>query len=199
MIGALRKGLGRFRRGEDGGTIAIEFLLMAPLLIWAVAATVVFFDGFRSRFLIQKSTSTIADAISRETNTLDPDYIGGMSDLLEIMTPTITDHGLRVSLVEFNDEDDTYSVVWSAHKGSFSDALKSPDLTDDTDRLPLMADEERYVLVETSGNYDNPIHSLFGPILSDLSFYDAITISPRFNDTICYTPDGNVDNALCRD
>lgn len=181
----------RFRMSQSGSA-SLEIVLMAPLLIWAVAATVVYFDGFRSKFNVQKSATTIADAISRETLPLDESYIDGMFDLYEVLTPTVSDRGMRVSVIAFfidedNDADEgEFDVIWSEERGAIDDPLDNADLPDFEDRLPLMGNDDRYILVELTADYSNAIATTFGAVLQDIPFFEFVAISPRFTGRTCY-------------
>ena len=55
----------RFSTNEDGG-LSIEAVLAIPLLVWALTATIVFYDAFKTPHISQKATYTIADMLSHE-------------------------------------------------------------------------------------------------------------------------------------
>ena len=62
-----------FARREDG-TIALEAMVMTPILFWTFLALFSIFDTFRTYSANQKAAFTVSDAISRETVPLDDDY-----------------------------------------------------------------------------------------------------------------------------
>ena len=55
-----------FARREDG-VIALEAMIMMPLLFWTFLALFSIFDTFRIYAANQKAAFTVSDAISRET------------------------------------------------------------------------------------------------------------------------------------
>jgi len=107
MIRKIILNLKRFR-SSDEGSLSVEMILMVPLLLWAVMTTIVFFDGFRSQFQVQKSTATIADYVSRAEEIIYPNEVDGMFDLYEILTPDVSDRGLRVSEFQYQQSTNDY-------------------------------------------------------------------------------------------
>ena len=66
-----------FRRSEEG-SLSVETIFAIPMLVWAITATFVFWDAFKTLNVSQKATYTVADMLSRETQTIDADYLTGM-------------------------------------------------------------------------------------------------------------------------
>ena len=50
---------------ESGGSVSMELVLTLPLLLWALAATAVFYDGYRARYQAEMAAQTVADIMSR--------------------------------------------------------------------------------------------------------------------------------------
>ena len=86
---ALRSLLAQFKGREDG-SIAVETVIMLPLMFWAYLAMYSTFDTFRMYNLNQTAAYTVGDAISRETQAIDADYLRGMQQLslIHISEPT---------------------------------------------------------------------------------------------------------------
>lgn len=194
MLNALRNHIKRLVT-SDHGTVSIELVLMFPLLIFVLTSTIVYFDGFRSKFALQKTTTTVADTISRELTLIGPDYIDGLADLFQVLTPGLSNRGMRLSVISYNEEDDEHNVVWSQVRGVITETIEDEDLLLWQDRFPLMADLERYVVVETTGGFASEFDDFFGSALGYFQFADFVTISPRFNRTVCFDDGVSIDPA----
>lgn len=171
---------------DESGVLAVEAILIFPMLVWAIAATFIFFEGFRQSAANLKAASTVSDLISRETQTVTNDYIDSLHELMEAMVNNGSDVNMRVSLVVYDQSDDRHYVRWSAVRGT------AINLTDDTvedlrANLPPMPDQDTLILVETSNNYV-PVFDirLFSPegLLSSITFDNFIIARPRFTNEI---------------
>lgn len=143
--------LTRFLRREDG-SIALETMIALPMLFWAYLAMYSIFDTYRMYNLSQTATYTIGDAISRETQAIDPDYLRGMQELFEYMTRGQGQTALRVTSVWYDETDDRYHVDWSQTRGWVA-PLTSAEVRNWHAKLPVMPDNERVTLVETWRDY----------------------------------------------
>lgn len=143
--------LSRFLRREDG-TIAMETVIALPMLFWAYLSMYSIFDTYRMYNLNQTATYTIGDAISRETQAIDPDYLRGMQELFEYMTRGQGQTAIRVTSVWYDETDDRYHVDWSQTRGWVS-PLTSEEVRNWHSKLPVMPDNERVTLVETWRDY----------------------------------------------
>lgn len=143
-----------FVRREDG-TIAIEAMIILPLLFGTFLSLFSIFDAFRQYSLNQKAAYTVADAISRETIPLNAEYLDGIAELFEYMTRPGTDMKLRVTSVYFDADEDLYKMDWSETNGNIN-AQTPNSVSNLTDRLPVMVHNERIMLVETWSTYDPP-------------------------------------------
>ena len=160
MIRYLRK----LWRQEDG-TLIFEFLVFAPLMFWTFIATLAYFDLYRTEAVSEKAAMTIADMISREQNYITDAYIDGAHELLTFLTRNDPDPGMRVSVLRFHDKaseinpddaTDHYHIVWSEIRGNADlGVMTSKQASDMSPRLPLMADGDRIILVETWTHYSS--------------------------------------------
>lgn len=66
LLATLKRQIGKFRKEEEGASQSVEFLLSFPLLVWALLATLQYFDAYRTQLISTKATITIGDMISRE-------------------------------------------------------------------------------------------------------------------------------------
>lgn len=98
---------------ETRGAIAVELVIVLPLLLWALAATAVFFDGFRTRYMAQVAVQTVADAMSRETAAFTSEYMEGMNAVFDHLASNSTTTRLRISSVRWNATTSTNELVWS--------------------------------------------------------------------------------------
>lgn len=83
----------------------------------------VYFDVFRQQAVNQKANYAIGDMISRETEELDDDYIDSAFKLFGLLTKNNVNADqltgfysadLRISVVSYDADDESYSVEWSA-------------------------------------------------------------------------------------
>ena len=165
-------------RDEERGSIAIETVLIIPALFWAWLAMFAIFDAYRQYSINQKAAYTIGDMVSRETAPIDDNYIKGMRDMLKYLTNTrqTTDVAIRISSVQYDEEDDIYALEWSEIQGTFIAALAEGETNKWHDRLPILPDNERITIVETFVKYDPP----FDTGLSDRIVRNFVFTRPRY-------------------
>lgn len=143
-----------FRRDENGSA-AIETVILIPALFGAWLAMFAIFDTYRHHSMSQKAGYMIGDMISRETNFLDPAYLVGTQKLLQFLTlAKLEDTAIRVSSIKY--KDNIYEKHWSKVQGEGPSELSGSEIALLSDRLPVMADGEYIVLVETWVEYDPP-------------------------------------------
>ena len=85
MLNAIHTRLRRFVR-DTAGNMTLETVIWMPLMILVLGATFSFYEAFRQKSLNTKAAFTIADALSRETDPVDDQYLDGMLELLEFLT-----------------------------------------------------------------------------------------------------------------
>jgi len=120
--------LARFKGREDG-SIAVETVIMLPLMFWAYLAMYSTFDTFRMYNLNQTAAYTVGDAISRETQAIDPDYLQGMQQLFEYLTRGAGQTDMRVSSIWYDEANNRYHTDWSQVRGTPT-PLTSDDVRD---------------------------------------------------------------------
>ncbi len=193
MLKRLKSRLRRFRRDESGSMIA-EMVIMFPTLAAAMVATFVYFDAFRAQSVIMKTAYTLSDALSRETELITNTYLTSLWRLQRFLTDTPTLPGMRVSVVQF-DEDNGYLLVWSRNKGGMGDLSQSGlDALVDDNHIPVMPHGEIVLVVETKVDYKPS----FSVGLADFTFEHIVTTRPRFApDQICYSHNGTISGRIC--
>jgi len=171
-------------RDDERGSFMVESVIALPLLFWTVAATFEFFEVHRYKSVREKATYTIADMISREQDAVSDTYMDNAKTLFDLIVNDNGTNQLRVSIIRYDADDDQYEVFWSSVRGTGPmAALEDADVANDHDRLPIMADGEDVILVETVSNYD----SLFSLVLPNPFNIDTrVFTSIRFAPQICF-------------
>ncbi len=181
-------------RDDESGAMSIGLVFAVPILVWALLSTYVYFDVFRAELISQKAGMTIADMLSREELPITEDYIDGAAELLTLLTEVDEDPELRVTVFWYDEDNDSYELSWSFNR-EYGVNLDRVDLNNMADRIPLMADEDRLILVETRTDYQQPISYSIGPFsgadLNDVQFETFTVIKPRFVSQFCYDDQPN--------
>lgn len=175
----LKRHLRRFRDQEDG-LVMTEFLIMLPLLVWTFMALFVYWDAFRTINQAQKAAYSVSDLISRQSE-INTTFINGMQSVTDYLMADAPEVKLRITSVEYHEEDDEHVVLFSRSPGN-----KMPQLTDSVlatkkPHIPLMADNDSVVIVETSVAY-NPGFDVGIP----LETFDYFVVTrPRYYRRVC--------------
>ena len=74
-----------FVRREDG-VVAIEAMVMMPLMFLTFMALFVTFDAYRQYAVHQKAAYVVSDMISRETMPINSAYINGTHQIFDTLT-----------------------------------------------------------------------------------------------------------------
>jgi hypothetical protein len=186
--------LQRFRKDERG-TVAVEFMIVLPLLIWCFAGMHIYFMAYRTQTVNVKSAYTIGDQISRETGYVTPAYMDAMFSLHRFLMNTTSPTAVRVTAFEYERDDDSYRVIWSEGRGR-PDRLTDARILDVRNQLPIMPDEEIAILTETWVDFvSDPIAGL-GPFTSA----ELVITRPRFAGQICWNSlnNGTQTTAVCQ-
>lgn len=180
--GALRR-LGRDCRGSQ----AVEFVLAAPLLIWATFAFHVFTDTFRVRAVADEATAVLADVLSRQTVPIDLPALEGLRSVAAQLTGFGDEVGVRVTQLRCvtgceDLQGRNLGVVFS--QGVGLPAMVDDDLADASlqARIPLMSPGDRVVLVQTSFSHA----PLFRVGLAAQTVESAQTTRMRFAPRLCW-------------
>lgn len=176
----LRARLAGFARREDG-TIAIEAMIVLPVMFWAFLSVFSIFDTYRTYTINQKAAFTIGDAISRETAPIDDEYLTGAHQLFEYLARSAGNSSIRVTSLQWNQAEDRFYRDWSKVRGSVPE-LSNDDVRDWSTKLPVMPDMERVMLVETWTTYDPP----FATGLEQREVRNFVFTRPRFAPRVCW-------------
>ena len=171
----VREGLRAFAE-ETRGTVAVESIILLPLVVWMYLAMFTFFDMLRMRSMTQKATFTVADAYSRETSKINDTFVSSSFSLFQQMVRD-NSAGLRVSVLRYDPDTDRYLVSWSQKRGtSGGAALNEAAANAMKDQLPNIAAGDEFLLVETWNNYQIP----FKIGMDDFEMKSLIFMNPRF-------------------
>ncbi len=163
-------------RDDTDASVTVEFVMAVPMLFWALAACYVFFDGYRQSAINLKAAYTIGDLISRETEAINDEYLDSMYKLHRLLTRATSSTTLRVTVLHWDEDAERFYQDWSQTRGSI-DPLTSGDVLLLTDKLPIVPNAERIILVETTNSF-TPTFTNVG--LGTLSLDNFVFTSPRF-------------------
>ncbi len=162
---------------SERGSLSIEAVFALPMLVWAITATFVFWDAFKTLNITQKATYTVADMLSRETQAIDDDYLTGLHELFDYLTPSDGSNALRVTVVRMQLDQNTgvksYNLVWSQGVGGITGYT---DLTAIQARLPDMAPGDQMIVVESEQDWA----PAFTVGLANYRFREVAISRPRF-------------------
>jgi hypothetical protein len=147
--------LKRFYKDETG-SLAVETVIMLPVLFWAYLTMFTIFDVYRQHAINTKAAYTIGDLVSRETTPLDDSYITGVREMLAYLTSNQPeDVSERITSVRYDEGATIYTRDWSEQKG-WNSRLTVDQVKALKDNLPIMPDNERVIIVETFVKYEPP-------------------------------------------
>ena len=155
--------------------MSIEAIFVLPLLVFVYLAMFVFFDAYRTQNLALRAADTVADLLSRETRAIEPDYIEGMNDVFDFLVNSRYATRLRVTSVGFDADDEAYFVYWSHGTGD-QPPLTNATLAELRHRLPIVAEGDSVILVETRVQY----RPAFNVGIGARDFLHVIPTRPRF-------------------
>lgn len=189
-----RKGLRGFFKKEDG-TAAIELIILVPTLTFITFSMITFVGAFKAKTQATRATTVITDMISREVAPVTPTYMTGVQGLLDNLVKSDDTPNFRISAFTYDEDTEAYKVAWSKDSGLYP-ALTDAGLNNESDRLPMIKDGQRAILVETWIDY-TPItdSGLPGP----QEFENFMVTSMRFVPQLCFLPseDAGAADAEC--
>jgi hypothetical protein len=166
----------KFHQSEHGG-LTVEAVLIIPILVWALTATFVFWDAFKTINVSQKATYTIADTFSRETSAINPDYMTATHELFDYLMGGTGSNALRVSVVSMSQDpitlEKSMTLEWSQGVGGVGGYT---DLVVLQDRVPDMAPGDQLIVVESEQEWA----PAFAVGLARYRFREVAISRPRF-------------------
>ncbi|MEM9710248.1 MAG: hypothetical protein AAF871_15845 [Pseudomonadota bacterium] len=181
-LSALKKAASQFARRSDG-SLSVEAVLMFPLLAWAYMGMYFFFDAYRQQNINLKAAYTVSDMLSREFEPIDDAYLVGANDVFDFLSYSSTPPAIRVTTFRYDADVDRYMLMDSNSTRGQPD-LQQADLDEESfrSRIPIMADDDTVILLETWSNYVPPVK--MG--LPNVVFDNFIITSPRFTGQLCW-------------
>ncbi|MDD8022063.1 MAG: hypothetical protein PHX82_02990 [Paracoccaceae bacterium] len=168
--------LRRFLRRSDG-SVPIDGLFGALLLLTWYALAFQFYDAFRMKTLHQRAAYTIADMISRQDTAIGPKFVNGLKTTFTYLTNSdITDESwVRITLLECmaDGPDDTdpcdgktknVSLI-SSYATDSQAKLTQSNIDALSAHIPIIAMGDTAVITETSSYFD-PIFAMANRDLS---------------------------------
>ncbi|MEP4197674.1 MAG: hypothetical protein ABJL99_18780 [Aliishimia sp.] len=167
---------------EERGSIAVEAVLILPMMFWTYLVIFSSFHAYRTYAVNQKAAYTVGDMISRETNPIDSTYLSGTRELITYMTSAAPDDvSIRVTSVKYDAGGDKYEREWSEAKG-FMGAATTTEVVGWADELPVLPDNEVIIVVETSYKYEPPFNVGF----YEREVQNFVFTRPRYAPQVCW-------------
>lgn len=166
---------------DQKGAIAIETVIMIPILVWCYLAMFTIFDTFRQYTTQQKAAYTVSDLISRQATPLDADFLDGAHDLFNALSRSQTGVAMRVTIAEYDLLNQSYEVVWSQTRGGMV-SLQSSDIADWNNRLPVLPQDDQIIIVESSSEF----RPVFAVGLADQTINNFVFTRPRYAKQMCF-------------
>ncbi|WP_104018956.1 TadE/TadG family type IV pilus assembly protein [Roseovarius nitratireducens] len=180
--------LARRLRRDEHGTVAVETVLIAPLLILGLFFSYEAYGLFRQQSLREKATYTVADILSRETAIINDTYIDNVKRVFDMMSGT-ADSQLRISVVRYRNDPsqgiDEFDLRWSEVRGTGTmTALTDSVVRNAHDTFPIMDDGEEIIYVESRGTFTSPVATGY---FNENLLATRMFVIPRFAPQICFT------------
>ena len=164
----------RFLR-DTRGSVSVETVLIAPLLVWGMVSTYVFYDGFRTKSRVQIAANTVVDVLSRQTDTITPQFVNDLNNIFDVLATSRGSTSIRVTSVAQTSAGAAPVIAWSHGTRGIPPAQA---LTDLTGVVPPILTGEAAVVVETFGTWTPPF-SLLG-MENIVGLNTQVTSRPRF-------------------
>ncbi|MBF9030214.1 pilus assembly protein [Rhodobacterales bacterium HKCCE3408] len=180
---------------NERAAVALEAIIMTPILAWLFTASFIFFDAFRTYNTSLKATYAIADVLSRQTDLVYGSDIEGLANIFQHISRNPGGSSMRVSEIRWDADagsDGEYAVDWSYPTGGET-RLRDSDIPNIIDQLPVMANGERVIVVETFVPYD----PYFTVGIDDIEFTNFTVTRPRFAGQLPFDDGSNPSCTSC--
>jgi Flp pilus assembly pilin Flp len=167
---------------DERGVSAVEFALLAPLLLTLLLGTLTVFDLFRANQSVEKATSAIGDIVTRQKDAIGPACLSALYTFLRQTSEADGDPRIRMTSVS-----NIRGVVtqdWSNTSGNASLALPPISL----DIIPTLAIGDSVILTETFVPHRAFVAG-FG--LDNITFQANAVHRPRFINKISFKTNGS--------
>ena len=162
---------------RDDGSLSVEAVLILPILVWAITATLVMWDAFKTLNISQKATYTVADMISREEVEISENYLTSVLEIYGFLANSDGDNALRVSVVTLVEDEDTLEqsleLLCSRGLGGIDDYNTISEIED---RIPTLVPGDQIIVVESEQEWS----PAFAVGLASYRFREVALARPRF-------------------
>lgn len=176
LIAALRRTI-----PNSDGVAAVEFALLAPVLIALFFGTIEIANGFQCRRQVVAMATTAADLVAQSTQLNNSDEANIFSALISILYPNTTSSASIILTSIIDNGKGGYAVAWSdAQNGT-------PHPVGSTMAVPagLIPSGGSVILAEVTYTYHSPTSvTITGPITFSTSAYSA----PRLSSQVARVP-----------
>jgi Flp pilus assembly protein TadG len=170
-------------RDDESGLIMAEFIVILPILVWALMAFAAYWDVFRSMNTSQKATYAISDLISRQRADLSPTFLGGMTTIMEYLLPNNLNAVLRFTSVKRNTANTSFEVIWSRSTDQIAyPAFTTVSLQSQASKIPVMAATDTVMIVESFVPY---VPAFKVGLANNYVLDEFIVTRPRVLNRIC--------------
>jgi Flp pilus assembly protein TadG len=143
----------------NNGLAAVEFALLAPMMVFVLFASVDLLDALNANRRAQNVAASIADVVARDTEVSNSEVNGIWAAANILMFPDDGDEmDLRVSSILIVNAT-TARIMWSEGHNGYSPRTPNTTIT-----LPaaMMTPGSSIIMAEGRYNYDPPLGFLFG-------------------------------------
>ena len=178
---------------SETGTLSVETVIVFPLLLWAFAATFLFWDMYHAQATSQRAAYTVADALSRETDPINAAYVEGIDDVHTYLTQGQHATRLRVTALIWDDVDEEFKVSWSHTPDGDWVEHTTETLNLREAQIPLMAKGDCALLVESQIRYIPFMNVGIQPMVME----NFVITRPRFGPQVVWEDSaGDITNCV---
>lgn len=171
--------LARHRRllGDRSGVAAVEFALIAPLLVLVLLGTVTLFDFYRESLALERATASMSDYMSRQTELPRSVLDNRIIATLKALVPQ-PDGALEVRISSLTRSSRGFDTDWS-YPPDASPAFADRPIP--VDLLPSVAIGDSILVTETM----IPQNAMFDVVrLKGMTHSSVAAVRPRFTKRI---------------
>lgn len=181
-----RKVFARFLK-DSNGSATVEALFAFPMLIIVLIAVYSFFDAYRAQNANYRANYTISDMVSRQTGSVDANYINGLHKVYKFMTKSDDTSWIRVTVLHCvqycaDPKKRNLDIDWS-YGANGARPLDDRDFNHYDPLVPLVAQADRLILIETSMDYKPPFERAF-LTFPGKTMVSHVATRPRFAPTV---------------
>jgi len=162
---------------DRSGVAAVEFALLAPVLILLYFGAVELTQGFLTQERTAHTASAIGDLVSQSSTLTTADitdiFAVGQTTMYPYPTPSL---GMRLSAVN-EDAQGVVTVGWSEATGGMT-ALTKGGSYSDPNLGSVLAPSQSVIVAESQNTY----HSVFGAVIPQpITFHEKYYLKPRIS------------------